>query len=158
MIDKDVSRKRAVADLKGLQDVLGRFQDSEVQRQSLRGFAEEMMADGAPAEAMLAMGELIGHLDAEQDRAAARVRRRVRRFDAGQRVSGGCARSEAGGEGLRDVQHQGWRREDVDRREPRLPRCPRGQADACCGTSTRRLRRRSCSGCDRGSRAVVTLS
>jgi len=62
-------RKRAVADLKGLQDVLGRFQDSEVQRQALRGFAEEMMADGTPARAVLAMGELIGHLDAEQDRA-----------------------------------------------------------------------------------------
>ena len=63
------ARKRAVADLKGLQDVLGRFQDSEVQRQALRGFAEEMMADGTPAGAVLAMGELIGHLDAEQDRA-----------------------------------------------------------------------------------------
>ena len=33
VIDKD-SRKSAVADLKGLQDVLGRFQDSEVQRHS----------------------------------------------------------------------------------------------------------------------------
>ena len=62
-------RKRAVAELKGLQDVLGRFQDAEVQRQALRGFAEEMMADGTPAAAVLAMGELIGHLDAEQDRA-----------------------------------------------------------------------------------------
>lgn len=62
-------RKHAVANLKGLQDVLGRFQDSEVQRQALRGFAEEMMADGTPASAVLAMGELIGHLDADQDRA-----------------------------------------------------------------------------------------
>jgi CHAD domain-containing protein len=62
-------RKRAVADLKDLQDVLGRFQDSEVQRHALRGFAEEMMADGTSAGAVLAMGELIGHLDAEQDRA-----------------------------------------------------------------------------------------
>ena len=61
------SRKRAVATLKGLQDVLGRFQDSEVQRQALHGFAEEMMADGAPASAVLAMGELIGHLDTEQE-------------------------------------------------------------------------------------------
>ncbi|MEO6143700.1 MAG: CHAD domain-containing protein [Dermatophilaceae bacterium] len=62
-------RKRAVGDLKGLQDVLGRFQDSEVQRRALRGFAEEMMAEGTSAGAMLAMGELIGHLEAEQDRA-----------------------------------------------------------------------------------------
>jgi len=62
-------RKRAVADLKDLQDVLGRFQDCEVQRRAMRGFAEEMMAEGTTAGAMLAMGELIGHLDGEQDRA-----------------------------------------------------------------------------------------
>ncbi|MGZ4597829.1 MAG: CHAD domain-containing protein [Actinomycetes bacterium] len=62
-------RKGAIADLKDLQDVLGRFQDSEVQRLALRDFAQEMMYDGTPAAAVLAMGELIGHLDAEQDRA-----------------------------------------------------------------------------------------
>ena len=62
-------RKRAVGDLKDLQDVLGRFQDCEVQRRAMRGFAEEMMAEGTTAGAVLAMGELIGHLDAEQDRA-----------------------------------------------------------------------------------------
>jgi len=62
-------RKRAAADLKDLQNVLGQFQDSEVQRRALRGFAEEMMADGTPAETVLAMGELIGHLDADQERA-----------------------------------------------------------------------------------------
>ena len=60
-------RKRLVADLKVLQDVLGRFQDTEVQRGALRDFATEMMADGTPAEAILAMGELIGHLDTAQD-------------------------------------------------------------------------------------------
>jgi CHAD domain-containing protein len=64
-------RKKVVGDLKDLQDVLGRFQDTEVQRRALRSFAEEMMADGTSAEAVLAMGELIGHLDAEQDRARA---------------------------------------------------------------------------------------
>lgn len=65
----DGARKRVVSDLKGLQDVLGAFQDTEVQRLALRGFAEEMMVDGTPAGAVLAMGELIGHLDADQDRA-----------------------------------------------------------------------------------------
>jgi CHAD domain-containing protein len=74
LIDR-AARRRAVADLKDLQDVLGRFQDSEVQRQALRGFAEEMMAAGTTAGAMLAMGELIGHLDVEQERAR-------REFDA----------------------------------------------------------------------------
>ena len=62
---------RAVKDLKSLQDVLGRFQDSEVQRVTLRGYAAEMVADGAPVEALLAMGELMGHLEAEQRRARA---------------------------------------------------------------------------------------
>jgi CHAD domain-containing protein len=60
-------RRRLVTDLKVLQDVLGRFQDTEVQRDALRGFATEMMSDGTSAEAVLAMGELIGHLDAAQD-------------------------------------------------------------------------------------------
>jgi CHAD domain-containing protein len=62
---------KAIKDLKMLQDVLGRFQDSEVQRTTLRGFAHEMAADRAPAEALLAMGELMGHLHAEQQRARA---------------------------------------------------------------------------------------
>jgi CHAD domain-containing protein len=69
------ARKRAVAGFKGLQDVLGRFQDCEVQRRAMRGFAEEMMAEGTTAGAVLAMGELIGHLDVEQDQAR-------REFDA----------------------------------------------------------------------------
>ena len=62
-------RKKAVGDLKALQDVLGRFQDAEVQRQALREYAEEMMAEGTSAGAVLAMGELTGHLDGEQNRA-----------------------------------------------------------------------------------------
>ena len=67
----DAQVATAIKDLKSLQDVLGRFQDSEVQRTTLRGFAQEMVADGAPAEALLAMGELMGHLEAEQQRARA---------------------------------------------------------------------------------------
>ena len=68
VIDK-TARKQAVTDLKGLQDVLGRFQDSEVQRHALRDFAAEMVAAGTSAGAVLAMGELVGHLDGEQARA-----------------------------------------------------------------------------------------
>jgi CHAD domain-containing protein len=70
---EDGPRKKAVSELKDLQDVLGRFQDSEVQRASLRGFAEEMSADGTPTGALLAMGELIGHLDGVQEQARAEV-------------------------------------------------------------------------------------
>jgi CHAD domain-containing protein len=62
---------KAIKDLKTLQEVLGRFQDTEVQRNTLRGFAQEMVADGAPVEALLAMGELMGHLSGEQQRARA---------------------------------------------------------------------------------------
>jgi CHAD domain-containing protein len=58
-----------ISDLKALQDVLGRYQDSEVQRHALHGFAEEMLADGVAAAAVLAMGELVGHLDADQAQA-----------------------------------------------------------------------------------------
>jgi CHAD domain-containing protein len=67
----DARVREAIKDLKSLQDVLGRFQDSEVQWTTLRGFAHEMVADRAPAEALLAMGELTGHLHAEQQRARA---------------------------------------------------------------------------------------
>ena len=67
----DAQVGKAIKDLKSLQDVLGRFQDSQVQRITLRGFAQEMVEDGAPAEALLAMGELMGHLYAEQLRARA---------------------------------------------------------------------------------------
>lgn len=63
------ARKQAVSDLKVLQDVLGRFQDSQVQRSALREFAEEMTTGGTDSAAVLAMGELVGHLDAEQARA-----------------------------------------------------------------------------------------
>jgi CHAD domain-containing protein len=74
------TQKKAIGDLKDLQDVLGRFQDTEVQRHALRDFAEEMMADGTSAQAVLAMGELIGHLDAEQDRARAEFEGTFARF------------------------------------------------------------------------------
>lgn len=79
VIDR-AARKQAVTDLKGLQDVLGRFQDSEVQRHALREFAEEMVADGTSAGAVLAMGELVGHLDGEQDRARHDFRSAFGRF------------------------------------------------------------------------------
>ncbi|NMO55239.1 CHAD domain-containing protein [Actinoplanes sp. TBRC 11911] len=59
----------AIKDLKSLQDVLGRFQDSEVQWTTLRTFAHDMVADREAAQALLAMGELTAHLHAEQQRA-----------------------------------------------------------------------------------------
>ena len=79
-VSDDAARKRAVADLKDLQDVLGRFQDADVQRQTLYGFAEEMRAAHAPTKALLAMGELVAHLDADQQRARDGFDRAFARF------------------------------------------------------------------------------
>jgi CHAD domain-containing protein len=64
-------RKKAIADLKGLQRVLGRVQDTEVQRSALRAIADELAPEEASAGTALALGELIGLLDADQDRARA---------------------------------------------------------------------------------------
>jgi CHAD domain-containing protein len=58
---------RAVNELKALQDCLGEFQDSEVQQAELRAFATKMMADAsAPAETLLAMGEIAAGLAVRQ--------------------------------------------------------------------------------------------
>jgi len=58
---------RAVNELKALQDCLGEFQDTEVQRTELRAFAGQMVADrSAPAETILAMGEIAAELAARQ--------------------------------------------------------------------------------------------
>jgi CHAD domain-containing protein len=61
---------RAVKELKGLQDCLGEYQDTEVQRAELRAFAAQMMAEqSAPAATLLAMGEIAAGL-AGRERAA----------------------------------------------------------------------------------------
>jgi CHAD domain-containing protein len=73
--------RAAVSEVKRLQDVLGRYQDADVQRIRLRAFADEMLAEGVPAATMLAMGELVAHLDADQQRARAGFRSAFTRFD-----------------------------------------------------------------------------
>jgi CHAD domain-containing protein len=58
---------RAVNELKSLQDCLGEFQDTEVQQAELRAFARQMMTDrSAPAETLLAMGEIAATLAVRQ--------------------------------------------------------------------------------------------
>lgn len=70
-----------VRDLKGLQDCLGEFQDCEVQTGALRGFAEDLAADGkAPAATLLAMGELTEQLRRRQDAARREFGARFARF------------------------------------------------------------------------------
>jgi CHAD domain-containing protein len=61
--------KPMVTSLKGLQDVLGRFQDREVQAGLLRSLGDEVAAlQGGPA-ALMAMGVLVQRLEAEQAQA-----------------------------------------------------------------------------------------
>jgi CHAD domain-containing protein len=66
-------RWQAVRELKALQDCLGEFQDAEVQRTEIRAFAAQMMAERtAPAETLLAMGEIAASLADAQATARAK--------------------------------------------------------------------------------------
>jgi CHAD domain-containing protein len=66
-------RWQAVRELKALQDCLGEFQDAEVQRDEIRAFAAQMLADrSAPAETLLAMGEIAAGLAVRQRAARAK--------------------------------------------------------------------------------------
>lgn len=59
-----------VSALKELQDNLGEFQDTQVQREAIGGFAEQLMAEGrAPAATLLAIGRLVGGLEERQQKA-----------------------------------------------------------------------------------------
>jgi CHAD domain-containing protein len=61
---------RAVRELKALQDCLGEFQDTQVQHEELRAFADQMMTErGAPAATLLAMGEIAAGLIIRQRQA-----------------------------------------------------------------------------------------
>ena len=61
---------QAVRELKALQDCLGEFQDTEVQRREIRAFAAQMMDErSAPAATLLAMGEIAAALAVRQRRA-----------------------------------------------------------------------------------------
>ncbi len=70
-----------VGDLKKLQDVLGAFQDGQVQREEIRALADAMLAEhAAPAATLLAMGEVAARLAAGQAAARAAFGTRFARF------------------------------------------------------------------------------
>ena len=74
---------RAVNELKALQDCLGEFQDTEVQQAELRAFAARMMADrSAPAETLLAMGEIAAALAVRQHAARGEFAGRFAEFSS----------------------------------------------------------------------------
>ena len=61
--------KHFIKNLKGLQEVLGDFQDYAVQEETLKLFSEEMINNHSPANTLLAMGVLIQNLDILRDQA-----------------------------------------------------------------------------------------
>jgi CHAD domain-containing protein len=76
-----VAYRKVVGDLKQLQDCLGDFQDSQVQREELQALAGQMLAAGAaPAATLLAMGEIAANLVESQAGARGDFARRFGRF------------------------------------------------------------------------------
>jgi CHAD domain-containing protein len=81
-----VAYRKVVSDLKQLQDCLGEFQDSEVQRHEIRDLADAMLADSmlagraAPTATLLAMGEIAAKLALSQAEARAEFAVRFARF------------------------------------------------------------------------------
>jgi len=76
-----VAYRKVVGDLKQLQDCLGEFQDSEVQRHEIGALADEMLAErAAPAATLLAMGEIAANLVHRQAEARADFAQRFTRF------------------------------------------------------------------------------
>ncbi len=74
--------RKVTGDLKKLQDCLGEFQDSQVQREEIAILAEAMLTDRnrVPAATFLAMGEISARLAVRQDEARADFGRRFAAF------------------------------------------------------------------------------
>jgi len=75
------AHRRAVRELKGLQDCLGTYQDCQVQQQEIRVVAAELLASGSvPATALLAMGDLASHVGQRERRARSEFSSRFAAF------------------------------------------------------------------------------
>ena len=76
-----VAYRKVVGNLKQLQDCLGDFQDSQVQREEIGALADAMLAEhAAPAATFLAMGEIAAQLAVSQAEGRADFARRFARF------------------------------------------------------------------------------
>ncbi len=76
-----VAYRKVIGELKSLQDCLGDFQDSQVQREEIHALADAMLAErAAPAATLLAMGEIAAKLALSQAEARADFARRFARF------------------------------------------------------------------------------
>ena len=74
--------KAMIKVLKGFQDVLGNFQDYEVQERTLKHFSEEMMQQNIPSNTFLAMGVLVEKLDEKRCEARNEFAGRFENFKA----------------------------------------------------------------------------
>jgi CHAD domain-containing protein len=73
--------RKVVGDLKQLQDCLGEFQDSQVQREEIHALADAMLAErAAPAATLLGMGEIAANLAISQAEAREDFSMRFARF------------------------------------------------------------------------------
>jgi len=73
--------RKVIGDLKQLQDCLGEFQDSQVQREEIHALADAMLAErAAPAATLLAMGEIVANLALSQAEARTDFAQRFTRF------------------------------------------------------------------------------
>ena len=73
--------RKVVGDLKQLQDCLGEFQDSQVQREEIHALADAMLAERAvPAATLLGMGEIAANLAISQAEAREDFSMRFARF------------------------------------------------------------------------------
>ena len=72
----------AVKPLKSLQDVLGEFQDTEVQAHALAQFGRQLDTEGASTDTILAMGGAIEQLSVRQSRARREFAARFESFDS----------------------------------------------------------------------------
>lgn len=71
-----------IKSLKAFQEVLGSFQDCQVQEERLKHFSEEMLESDIPAATFLAMGVLIQHLDELRCQARADFAQRFAEFQS----------------------------------------------------------------------------
>jgi CHAD domain-containing protein len=79
--------KTLVADLKALQDVLGKHQDREVQADNLRSLAADLVSQKGGSEAVLALGSLVDRLERDQRKSRAEFAGRFEVF-AEEKLSG----------------------------------------------------------------------
>ena len=80
-LDEPTAYRKVAGELKKLQDCLGEFQDSQVQREEISALAEQMLADrAAPAATLLAMGEIAARLAVSQQQARDDFGRRFASF------------------------------------------------------------------------------